>query len=49
MKSNINSNDTTQEFFRGLLNQFDSLNTRLTNIELNIASAESTIMTELNV
>lgn len=32
----------------GDLEFFDGLNTRLTNIETNIASTESNIMTELN-
>ena len=45
--SNKNSNDTIQEFFWELLNKFNGLNTRLTNIETNIASIESNIMMEV--
>ena len=45
--SNKNSNDTIQEFFWELLNKFNGLNTRLTNIETNIASIESNIMMEM--
>ena len=48
MNSDINSNETTQELFRQLLNKFDDLNTRLTYIETNIANIESNIMTDLN-
>ena len=36
-----------RSLFRGL-ELFDGLNTRLANIETNIASIESNIMTELN-
>ena len=45
--SNINKNETTQDLFRELLNNFDGLNTRLTNIETNIVSI-SNVMMELN-
>ena len=45
--SNINKKETTQDLFRELLNKFDGLNTRLTNIETNIVSI-SNVMMELN-